>query len=85
MGREVRMRESDSCEANDSHVGVDVFQNALCEENQPHRQPDQQYAAWGACGFEEELKNFVHQWITFHNSSASCFPTVVCLKVPLIV
>src|ERR1035438_9522779 len=64
MGRKVRMRKSDSCEANDSHVGVDVFQKALCEEDQPHRNPNQQNAAWGVCWFEEEPENCVYQWIT---------------------
>src|SRR5664279_40964 len=61
MGREVWMRKSDSCEANHSHVGVDVLQNALCKEDQPHRNTNQQYATWAFCGSEEELKDYAHQ------------------------
>jgi hypothetical protein len=44
MGREVRVWKSDSCKANHSHVGVDVLQNALCKEDEPYRNTNEQYA-----------------------------------------
>jgi hypothetical protein len=56
MSGEVWIWESDSCEATDSQIGVDIFQNALCKEDQPHSNPNQQYAAWAFRGSAEELK-----------------------------
>jgi hypothetical protein len=60
MSGEVRMRESNPREADDAQVGVDVLQNALSKKDQPHRNPNQHYAAWGFCGFAEELENSIH-------------------------
>ena len=58
------MRKPNSCEANYSHIRINVFQNALCEKDESHCDPDQQDAAWGFCGFEEELKGWADQRVT---------------------
>jgi hypothetical protein len=43
MGREVRMWKTNSRETIDSHVGVDVLEDALSEEDQANGQTDQDY------------------------------------------
>jgi hypothetical protein len=54
MGSEVRMWKSNLSEANHTHIGIGVFQNALGEKNHPHSKTNQNDAR-GACRwFEEE-------------------------------
>jgi hypothetical protein len=55
----MQVRESDSCEANHPHVGVGVPQNALCKEDQPHRNTNQEHAARPVSVADEKLRDAV--------------------------
>jgi hypothetical protein len=56
MSSEVRMLKSNLSEANHTHIGIDVFQNALGEKDHTDSKTNQDDAR-GACSwFEEEPK-----------------------------
>ncbi len=75
MSGEERMWESDPCEAYHTHPRVKVLQNALCKEDQPNRNPNQQGAAWNSAGSEEILNDSAHHWGTRRTHAISYYRT----------
>jgi hypothetical protein len=54
MRSEIGMRKSDPGETIDTHLGVDIFENALREEDQPHRDSDKEDGGWSLWRCEKE-------------------------------